>query len=428
MTTPNIPKLHLHLAEQIRRAGPALSDWFQARASVCEMPFYSSVDIRDSGHKIAPVDCNLFPGGLNNICPEDMRTAPAIFAKALEACAALRPTTGKRRIALIPESHTGNAFYIDNVFTLKTLLTAAGFEVEIGWVGDSPETPALLQGTEEDHKLHPRKARLQGSELLLEGDYRPDVVILNNDFSGGYPGYLDAISQQIVPSHKLGWHSRRKSAHFRHYNQLALEAAELLKIDPWILTVDTTEVAPVDFNEDQGIEECALVVDATIARIAKEYADRKITSQPVVFIKSNAGTYGMGIHVVKSGEEIRKINRRVKNKLSVGKNRSAIKSVIVQEGIPTITRIEGFTAEPVIYLVGRDLVGGFLRTNPQKNAEENLNSQGMVFRKLCMSDLRTAEADDTLDDMPILEAIYGTVARIAALAAAREIRYLPFSG
>ncbi|MEK7690232.1 MAG: glutamate--cysteine ligase, partial [Bdellovibrionota bacterium] len=149
-----------------------------------------------------------------------------------------------------------------------------------------------------------------------------------------------------------------------------------LKIDPWILTVDTTEVAPVDFNEDQGIEECALVVDATIARIAKEYADRKITSQPVVFIKSNAGTYGMGIHVVKSGEEIRKINRRVKNKLSVGKNRSAIKSVIVQEGITTITRIEGFTAEPVIYLVGRDLVGGFLRTNPQKNAEENLNSQG----------------------------------------------------
>jgi len=30
-------------------------------------PFYASVDLRNAGYKLAPVDTNLFPGGFNNL-------------------------------------------------------------------------------------------------------------------------------------------------------------------------------------------------------------------------------------------------------------------------------------------------------------------------------------------------------------------------
>ena len=78
----------------------------------------------------------------------------------------------------------------------------------------------------------------------------------------------------------------------------------------------------------------------------------------------------------------------------------------------------------MIYLLGGELIGGFLRTNTEKGDEENLNSQGMVFKKLCMSDLRTPDADEDPEDLkaePIRELAYGSIARISALATGLEL-------
>ena len=81
-------------------------------------------------------------------------------------------------------------------------------------------------------------------------------------------------------------------------------------------------------------------------------------------------------------------------------------------------------AEPVVYLIGGELIGGFLRTNSERGVEDNLNSQGMVFRKLCMSDLRELAFDEPEkeSELPILELVYGAIGLISALAAGREIK------
>ena len=136
----------------------------------------------------------------------------------------------------------------------------------------------------------------------------------------------------------------------------------------------------------------------------------------------------MGILVAHSAQEILALNRRAKNKMSVGKNKRLIESVAVQEGIPTATLVGRLAAEPVIYLVGTELIGGFLRTNTERGVEDNLNSQGMVFRKLCMTDLRRAALEDepsvpseiAEDEEPVLELVYGSIARISALATGLE--------
>ena len=111
--------------------------------------------------------------------------------------------------------------------------------------------------------------------------------------------------------------------------------------------------------------------------------------------------------------------------MSVGKNKIHIESVVIQEGIPTHFKFDGISAEPVIYLSSHKLIGGFLRTNPERSNMDNLNSKGMVFKKLCTSDLDKllapgSKASGEVGDR-ILELTYGSIARISALAAGFEI-------
>ena len=41
--------------------------WFRKQWIKYPAPFYTSIDLRNSGYKIAPVDTNLFPAGFNNL-------------------------------------------------------------------------------------------------------------------------------------------------------------------------------------------------------------------------------------------------------------------------------------------------------------------------------------------------------------------------
>lgn len=422
------------MAEQIQKHHSEVTAWFAGYASRYQPPFYCSVDLRDSGHKIVPVDSNLFPAGFNNICPEDLRTAPAILKKQIHAILDQRKRNAAPQVLIIPEFHTQNTYYLENLYYLNQLIENAGCTVRIGWLGELPDptAPAVSLTSATGKNLTALPAQIQEGLLQVEG-FVPDLILLNNDFSGGYPAILDTVTQPVVPSHVLGWHSRKKSDHFRYYNQLAGEFAELIGIDPWTIQIDTQEYTPVNFNAEIGIEEVAQRVDQMLTQIQENYQRHQISRKPFLFIKNNSGTYGMGIMVAHSGDDVRKMNRRTKNKMSVGKNKRAIDSVAIQEGIPTATIVDRLMAEPVIYLFGSELMGGFLRTHSEKGDEENLNAPGMVFRKLCMSDLRnlqkeTAESQaqsEATPDLPTLELVYGSVAKLSALATGMELARAP---
>lgn len=429
-----ISKYKKELAEKILRHRKQIVEWQDMQAKLAPPPFYCSIDLRDAGYKIAPVDSNLYPAGFNNICPEDMRSAPAILKRQIEKEFAKVGRTCPKQVLIIPEAHTTNLFYIENLYYLDSLVREAGFETRIGWYSqggnDSPNTSndpiPLKSQTGKDLIAYP--IQINGGVISAAG-FVPDAVLLNNDFSDGYPKELDSVTQPIVPSHSLGWHSRKKSDHFKHYNALAAEFAAIIDLDPWLLQIDTEAVGSVNFNEDQGIEEVATSVESVLKRTQDAYARYGVTRKPFVFVKNNSGTYGMGIMVVRSADELRSMNRRTKNKMSVGKNKTQIESVAVQEGIPTGTLVDRLAAEPVIYLVGGELIGGFLRTNQEKGDEENLNSSGMAFRKLCMTDLKMLdedpdEASKTAHDS-VLELVYGSIAQISALAAGRELAARP---
>jgi glutamate--cysteine ligase len=52
---------------------PAIERWFRLEWMEHTPPFYTSVDIRNAGFKLAPVDTNLYPGGWNNLTPRCCR-------------------------------------------------------------------------------------------------------------------------------------------------------------------------------------------------------------------------------------------------------------------------------------------------------------------------------------------------------------------
>ncbi|HEX5486326.1 MAG TPA: glutamate--cysteine ligase, partial [Limnobacter sp.] len=105
--------------------------WFRLAWSESTPPFYSSVDVRNAGFKLAPVDTNLFPGGFNNLAPEMM---PLAIQAAMSAVEKICPDA--KSMVLIPERHTRNTFYLTNVARLASILKQTGLNVRLGSVSD----------------------------------------------------------------------------------------------------------------------------------------------------------------------------------------------------------------------------------------------------------------------------------------------------
>jgi len=106
---------------------PAIERWFRLEWMEHTPPFYSSVDIRNAGFKLAPVDTNLYPGGWNNLTPEML---PLAVQAAMAAIEKICPEA--RNLLLIPENHTRNMFYLANVAQLQRIFYMAGLNVRIG--------------------------------------------------------------------------------------------------------------------------------------------------------------------------------------------------------------------------------------------------------------------------------------------------------
>src|SRR6185436_16271458 len=100
----------LDLEKKILAATPAIERWFRLEWQEHTPPFYCSVDLRNAGFKLAPVDTNLFPGGFNNLSPEMLPLAVQAAMAAIE-----KYCPDAKNLLLIPERHTRNTFYLQNV-------------------------------------------------------------------------------------------------------------------------------------------------------------------------------------------------------------------------------------------------------------------------------------------------------------------------
>ena len=404
----------LDLERRILGAQPIIEHWFRAQWLKHSPPFYASVDLRNSGFKLAPVDTNLFPGGFNNLNTDFLPLCVQAVQSAVE-----KICPEARGMLLIPENHTRNQFYLQNVKQLVTILKQAGVRVRVGSL--LPEIAAATPIPLPDGGtlvLEPLVRR--GRRLGLE-DFDPCVVLLNNDLSGGVPDILKNLDQKVYPPLAAGWHARRKSQHFAAYDRVSNEFAALIGIDPWLINPYFATCNQVNFQERVGEKCLSTQVDNVLQKMRVKYAEYGVKHDPFVIVKADAGTYGMGIMTVKDASEITGLNRKQRNKMAVVKEGMEVSDVLVQEGVYTFENINEAVAEPVVYMIDHYVVGGFYRVHTERGVDENLNAPGMHFEPLAFESSCTLPNPDCLpDDTPNRFYAYGVVARLALLAASLE--------
>lgn len=449
MSLPDVAAAHRLELQNFERAILAkqtqIESWFRTQWRHHHAPFYGSVDIRNSGYKLASIDMNLFPGGFNNLNPVFLPLASVAAQDAVErACAEAQS------VLLIPENHTRNTFYLQNVYALYSILRHVGLNVRIGTINPEITQITTLETALGDHiTLEP--VLRQGNRLQLADGFTPCMILLNNDLSGGVPDILQGLEQKLLPPLKAGWTTRRKSTHFHAYNQVAAEFANLAGIDEWTINPYYEVCSGLDFASHEGENRLADTVERLLQRIQNKYDELDIQDKPFVIVKADAGTYGMGVMSVHSADEVRGLNRKKRNKMAKIKEGLEVSEVIVQEGIYTYETLHGATAEPVVYMMDRFVIGGFYRVHEGRGPDENLNAMGMHFVPLhCnivspeteiteedaaskrefqpweqLGIVQTENVSQASDCESVRLYVYGVLARLSLLAAAIELENMP---
>ncbi len=387
-----------------------ICEWFLSKSQALSYPIYSSYDIRDSGYKVTNVDANIFPAGFNNICPTDKETSEGLMGQYITK----HYGADFKNILLVTEEHTNNAYYWENVFTIKRLIEANGRQVKVAIPRDLSEPLRVVSSAGNEITVH---SALKNGELLRT--FKPDLIISNNDFSDAYEEWSQTVTDMPMnPPHELGWFQRKKSTYFRYYNQLVNEFSAIAKIDPFLMRVETELFEHFDIGSEESRAALAARVDTMLLRLREEYQRRGLQQEPFVFVKNNAGTYGLAVIKVTSGADVKEWSYKSRKKMKAAKGGRDVEEVIIQEGIPSIVQADGIAAEPVIYMIGKELAGGFLRTHAEKSSTESLNSPGAVYTRLCVSDLAINAPGCPQEN------VYGWTAKLGLLAIAMEAQEL----
>jgi glutamate--cysteine ligase len=394
-----------------------IESWFRNQWRLTRAPFYASVDIRNAGFKIAPVDTNLFPAGFNNLTPAFESLCIQAVQVAVEHLHA-----DADRILIIPENHTRNLFYLENLAILQQIIEKAGFESRLGsLIPDLDEPLSIDLDSGRSVLIEPL---LREGDVVKLGDFIPDLIILNNDLSSGRPTILENLAQPVTPGLVLGWSSRLKSIHFTQYQQVAQEFSQLIDLDPWLIDPMFRNCGEVDFLKREGSTCLSTNIEALLTAIQKKYDEYEVNYEPFVMVKADAGTYGMSVMTVHSADEVSELNRKQRTRMATTKEGQKVSKVIIQEGVYTHETWgdDDMVAEPVIYMIDHNVIGGFYRVHAKRAANENLNAPGMRFERLAFEDCCISpEKNLPPAAHPNRFYVYGVIARLALLAAAREM-------
>ncbi len=405
------------LEQRILDSMPAIERWFRLEWMEHTPPFYSSVDIRNAGFKLAPVDTNLYPGGWNNLTPAML---PLAVQAAMAAIEKICPEA--RNLLIIPENHKRNTSYLANIAQLRRIFHMAGLHVRVGSIDpDIKKITTIDLPNGDSVKLEPV---IRGRRRLGVKDFDPCTILLNNDLSAGVPGILEDLHEQyLLPPLHAGWFTRRKSRHFQSYEEVAKRFGKLIGVDPWLINPMFNKCGEADLSQASGMECVTTNVDALLTKIRRKYKEYGINEKPFVVVKADNSSSGMGIMTVRDVKDLAALQpagHEAEGDVAVAQQ---LAEVIVQEGVLTNERINEAVAEPVVYMMDRYVVGGFYRVHAGRGIDENLNAPGSRFVPLAFAESTHLPQPGMRPgaSAPNRFYMYGVIGRLAMLAASYEL-------
>jgi glutamate--cysteine ligase len=407
------------LEARILESMPAIERWFRLEWMEHTPPFYSAVDLRNAGFKLAPVDTDLFPDGLNNLTPEML---PLAVQAAMAAIEKICPEA--KNLLLVPQRLRHNSFYLAHLQRLVQIFTQAGLNVRLGSLDAAIQSPTAL-------------ALPDGSELTLEPlvrtkrrlglkDFDPCTILVNDDMADGAPAVLQDLHEQyLLPPLHAGRSVRRKSRHFKSYEEVAKKFAKLLGMDPWLIHPLHGQCGQVDLGQPSGLDCVRANADAVLAKVRRKFKEYGINEKPFVMIKADAGGAGIGVMTVRDARDIDTALMRARRGRPGADAAEAgvMDDVIIQEGVPSYERINDAVAEPVVLMVDRYVVGGYYRVHAERGTDENLNAPGSSFVPLAFAQSHKLPRPGAKPgaSAPNRFYMYGVIGRLAMLAASYEL-------
>ena len=404
------------LEQRILESMPAIERWFRLEWMEHTPPFYSSVDLRNAGFKLAPVSTDLFPASFNHLTPQML---PLAVQAAMAAIEKICPEA--RNLLLVPDQRTDDPFYLGNLECLVQLFTQAGLNVRLGSADVSLTAPRTLPLPEGGELMLEPLIRTRG-RLGLK-DFDPCTILLNNDLAQGIPRALHGLHEQyLLPPLHAGWTVRRKSRHFNSYEEVAKKFAKLLGMDPWLINPLHSQCGEVDFEAAEGLECVRSNAEAVLLKVRRKYKEYGINERPFVVIKADHGNRGNGVMTVRDAKDLDDA-AQLRQRMGLAKDGEAITEVIIQEGVPTYERIHSAVAEPVVCMIDRYVVGGFYRVHAGRGIDENLGGPGSSFVPLAFAENSQLPRPGVKPgaSAPNRFYMYGVIGRLAMLAAAYEL-------
>lgn len=405
------------LEQRVLDSMPAIERWFRLEWMEHTPPFYSAVDVRNAGFKLAPVDTNLYPGGWNNLTPSML---PLAVQAAMASIEKICPEA--RNLLIVPENNVRSTFYLSNLAQLRRIFHMAGLNVRIGSISpDLKKSTTIELANGESITLEP-VVRTQGR--LGVKDFDPCTILLNNDLRAGVPGILEELNEQyLLPPLHAGWPTRRKSNHFKCYEEVSKRFGKLIGVDPWLINPIFDKCGSVDLASEAGMDTLRGGVDALLGKIKKRYKEYGIKEKPFVVVKADDSSRGMGIITVRDAKELDALHLKLQAKEGAGAAADQVHDVILQEGVLTNERMNDAVAEPVVYMMDRYVVGGFYRVHAERGVDEVLSAPGSSFVPLAFAESTHLPQPGVRPgaSAPNRFYMYGVIGRLAMLAASYEL-------
>ena len=405
------------LEQRVLDSMPAIERWFRLEWMEHTPPFYSAVDVRNAGFKLAPVDTNLFPAGWNNLTPAML---PLAVQAAMASIEKICPEA--RNLLLIPENSADSTFYLSSLVQLRRIFHMAGLNVRIGSIDPAiKKTTTIELPNGESIMLEPV---IRSKRRLGVKDFDPCTILLNNNLSAGIPGILEDIHEQyLLPPLHAGWNTRRKSKHFKCYEEVAKRLGKLLGVDPWLINPMFEKCGEVNLAEGIGMDCLSTNVDALLGKIRRKYKEYGIKEKPFVVVKTDNGSHGMGIVTVRDVKDLDALSLKAQSQKSGTRESLPARDFLVQEGVLTKERMNDAVAEPVVYMMDRYVVGGFYRIHAGRGADENLSAPGSSFVPLAFESSTHLPQPGIRPgaSAPNRFYMYGVIGRLAMLAASYEL-------
>lgn len=404
------------LEQRVLDSMPAIERWFRLEWMEHTPVFYCSVDVRNAGFKLAPVDTNLFPGCWNNLSAEMLPLAVQAAMAAIE-----KTCPEARNLLVIPENGELSAEYLANLAQIQRIFNMAGLNVRLGSIDPGVKRSMSFDAARSPGLTIEPVLRDRGRIGLANFD--PCTILLNNDLSAGVPGILEDLHEQfLLPPLHAGWSTRRKSTHFKFYEEVAKRLGKLMGVDPWLINPMYDQCSAVGFDKPDGLARLNSQVDSVLSRVRRKYKEYGIKEKPFVVVKADHGTHPLGVVSVRDAGDLAVLAEKVAA-LASSKNLPAPHDFLVQEGVLTQERVGESVAEPVVYTLDRYVVGGFYRLHSERGADESLKQPDAAFQPLAFEQSVELPQPGVKPgaSVPNRFYMYGVVARLAMLAASYEL-------